>query len=163
MDWYVGPRVKCDMVSYGGVSMTGPRYVVYIFPTGSRKGTFRTHELKSMAIVAPVGTRIILATDPSRDGWQQHPWRCIRMVEGSMFTNDKGQKGVRIPDLDWLDPFDAKKTNLELQTGFPQVARLEDGTGYTFGRTGGVELKDHIRAIWVERESDPISGVPALP
>lgn len=158
MEWYVGPHVKCDMVSYGGVNLTGPRYVVRIFPTGSRKGTFRTHELKSCVILAPVGTRVILATAIGQDGWEDQPWRCVRMLAGQMFKNDEGQMGVRVPDLDWMDPPAAKKVNPDRQEGFPQVKRLADGTGFTFGRSGAVPLKDHIRAIWVEKESDPITS-----
>lgn len=160
MEWYVGPHVRCDMVSYGGINLTGPRYVVRIFPTGSRKGTFRTHELKSIVILAPIGTRVILATHATQEGWEDMPWRCIRQLEGFRFKNDEGQMGVRIPDLDWMDLPTAKKVNPDRQEGFPLVKRLADGAnlGFTFGRSGPTLLKDNVRAIWVEKESEPITG-----
>jgi hypothetical protein len=159
VEWYIGPRTRCDLVGYGGVNLTGPRAVVRIFPTGARKGTFETHKLKSIVVLAPVGTRVILATSPRPEGWEERPWRCIRMVAGSMFTNPEGQSGVRVPDLDWLDPPEAKKTSTGMQTGFPLVTRLADGTGYSFGKGGG-NIKDAVVAIWVEREAEPISKAP---
>ena len=156
MIWHIGPRVRCDMVSYGGINLTGPRLVVRIHPTGARKGTFQTDKLRSIVVLAPVGTRVILATSAEPEGWQDEPWRCIRMVAGSMFTNEQGQSGVRVPDLEWMDPPEAKRTSEGLQMGFPQVASVAEGTGYTFGHGSGIG--GNVRAIWVERESDPITS-----
>jgi hypothetical protein len=159
--WHLGPHVRCDFVSYSGINLTGVRYIVRVHATGSRKGTFRTDQLKSIVVMGPIGTRVILATWPERENWQNYPWRCVRMLAGQRFRNPEGNEGVRIPDLDWLDPFDAKRVNANMQESFPQVERLEDGKGFTFGRTRGTlrdcELKDNIRAIWIEREDDPIS------
>lgn len=157
MDWYIGPKVRCDLVGYGGANLTGPRYVVRVFATGTRKGTFRTAELKSMVVLAPVGTRVFLTTSAAKDGWWSRPWRCIRMIEGNMFTNPEGQRGVRVPDLDWMDSWEAKRSNADFQQGFPQVKHPSEGTGYTFGFSGDPLLKGHIQAIWIEREVDPIA------
>jgi hypothetical protein len=155
MEWYIGARTRCDLVSYSGVNLTGVRAVVQVFPTGSRRGQLRTDQLKSLVILAPVGTRVVLAAWPHREGWEDHPWRCVRMVKGSMFRNEAGNEGVRLPDLDWMDPVGARKASDGTQVGYPLVARLADGTGHTFGRGGG--LKDAVRAIWIEREDDPIA------
>lgn len=156
MEWFIGPRVRCDLVGYGGVNLTGPRSVVRIHPTGARKGNLYTDKLRSIVVLAPVGTRVILATSSARQGWQAEPWRCIRMVAGSMFTNPEGQSGVRVPDLEWMDLPDAKRTSQGMQTGFTQVGSLAEGTGYTFGHGGG--LGGNVVAIWVEREIEPITS-----
>jgi hypothetical protein len=147
MRWVVGPHTKCDLVGYSGANMTGARYVVRIFPTGSQKGTFRTHELKSIVVIAPPGTRVILAAREG-DDWEGGPWRCVRVIAGQMFKNEQGNEGVRVPDLDWEDPPDAKRTSESRSYTF--VDRVGDGATWTFGRGGG--LKDEVRQIRVSRE-----------
>jgi hypothetical protein len=146
VEWFIAPRVKCDLVGYSGVNLTGARYVVRIFPTGTRKGTFRTEELKSLVIVAPVGVRVVLCTSATA-GWEELPWRCIRMTAENRFRNDKDQEGVRVPDLDWMDPADARKVSPDLQQSYPYVQTLAEGTTWTFGRRGATALKDQIRAF----------------
>lgn len=155
MEWWVGRGVKCDLVSYSGINLTGVRYVVRIHPTGARKGTFRSHEFKSGVVLAPLGTRVVFCTSADPHAWEDSPWRAVRMMEGFQFKNESNQTGVRIPDLDWMDLPEAKKVNPDRQESYPYANRLSDGTTYTFGRVGGVELKNNIHAIIVERESDP--------
>jgi hypothetical protein len=150
--WYVSPATKCDLVGYSGPNCTGARYVVRIFPTGTRKGTFRTEELKSLVILAPVGHRVYLCTSDAETGWEREPWRCIRMMEGHLFTNEQGQRGVRVPDLDWQDSPEARRASTETQQSFPLVQHPSEGKGWTFGRLGGVPLKGNVRAIRIERE-----------
>ncbi len=137
------------------------RRVVQIFPTGSRKGTFRTEELKSVVVLAPLGVRVTFcaSTDPLR--WTEAAWRCVRQVPGSRFTNAEGNTGVRVPDLDWLDRPDQRKRNEETQVSYPFAASFAAGAGWSFGRGGG--LQDRVRAILVEREEEPWTPEAAPP
>lgn len=158
MIWWIGPRVRCDLVAYSGVNLTGVRRVVQIFPTGSRKGTFRTDELKSSVVLAPVGVRVVYCTSDDPNRWEEAPWRCVRMVEGHRFTNEQKQSGVRLPDLHWQTPPEAKRVDPDRQTGFRLVSTLAEAAAvapleWTFGRSG--TLHDRIRAIRVEREEEP--------
>lgn len=141
MEWIIGPRVKCDFVGYSGLNCSGARYVARIFPTGSRKGTFRTAELKSLVIVGPVGIRVTLQTSLDSD-WERHPWRCVRLTAEHRFKNDEGNEGVRIPDLDWWDPAAARKVADGRQESFPFAATLAEGLAdkakWTFGRPGRI-------------------------
>ena len=153
MEWTLGPRVKCDMVGYTGINCTGGRYIVRMFPTGARKGTFRTLDLKSLVIVGPVGLRVVIATslEPT---WEQAPWRCVRLTAAHRFKNDEGNQGVRIPDFDWLDAADARKVNDARQETFPFAATLAEGLAdpalWTFGRPG--KIGGHIVSFRVEKD-----------
>lgn len=129
------------------------RRVVQIFPTGSRRGGLRTAELKSAVVLAPFGVRVVFCASDDRHKWQDAAWRCIRQVEGFRFRNPEGNTGVRVPDLDWMDPPDQRKRNEDRQESYPFAATLADGIGWTFGRPGG--LQDRVRAILVEREDEP--------
>jgi hypothetical protein len=153
MEWWVGPRVRCDLVGYSGINLNGIRRVVQVFPSGSRKGGLRTGELKSIVVLAPIGVRVILCASADRHKWQEAAWRCVRQLPGYRFTNAEGNTGVRIPDFDWMDPPDQKKRNEDTQVSYPFAARLEDGVGWTFGRGGG--LGDRVNAILIEREDEP--------
>lgn len=153
MKWVVAPRVRCDMVGYSGTDLSGARYIVQIFPTGSRKGSLRTDELKSLAIAGHHGTRVILCTSDDDERWEEHPWRCVRLIEGTTFPANNDLPCVRIPDLDWMDTFDRKRADTEFQTSVPLVNTVAEGLskGWTFGRGGG-SLKNAVRMIRVDRE-----------
>ncbi len=149
--WKVGPGVRADIVTYGGRNLNGKRQQAQFFPTGAQRGTIDGSQVSSMVIRALHGTRIVLAASDGSD-WQSAAWRCIRMLPGhTMGSAQKtGLPGVRIPDLDLLDEPDAKRTDTGLEASYAYVERVKDGTGWTFGRGGG--LKNRIQMVRIERE-----------
>ncbi|MCB9675549.1 MAG: hypothetical protein H6737_10560 [Alphaproteobacteria bacterium] len=155
MKWRVGPGVRCDLVAYAGKNLNGKRLQVQLFPTGARKGTLLGNELSSLVIRALPGTRVILAASDN-DAWENAAWRCIRMVPGNFMRSEQrnGLPGVRIPDLDMMDAYTAKKTATDFEASYPYVDRLADGEGWTFGRGGG--LKNRVAMVIVDRED--VSG-----
>jgi hypothetical protein len=123
--------------------------VVEVHAVGGRKGDLAPADLRSLVFVAPVGTRLILATSEDPEAWTEHPWRCIRIVAGKHAVTKEGRPCVRVPDLDWLDAPDARRNDPEFQMTFDAAETLEAGTGWTFGRPG--ELKGKIRWIRIDR------------
>lgn len=151
----VAPKMRCDIVTYAGVNLTGRRASIRIWPSGSIQGGVSSEDLGSMVIRAPHGTRVILATADGSN-WEASPWRCIRLVPGFTVPSEdpNGFPGVRVPDLDLLDPPSSRRAQADLQSSYPLVERLEEGTDWTFGRTGSVTLKDHVVLIRVERDQE---------
>ena len=82
-----------------------------------------------------------------------------RTVEVEAGTNliEAGQKvGVQIPDLDRMDPPHVRRIiDPDTSHSYPSADSLDDGSGWTFGRSGGIELKCNIKAIRVERADKP--------
>jgi hypothetical protein len=150
--WELGERVRCDLFAFAAINLDGKKSLMRMFPTGSRKGRIETEEMRSIGIRTPIGTRVVLITHPG-DDWEKHPWRCIRMMEGNVMPPGEGRlPGIRIPDLDLLDSFKARKTDTDFQSSYDFVERIEDGSSWTFGRGGGEGLKGKVRLIRVERE-----------
>lgn len=149
MRWEIGPGVRCDLVAYAAPNLTGKRQVMQMFPTGARRGRI-DGEVRSVVIRAFPGTRVVLCAS-DKDAWELAAWRCIRVLEASSLPSRErnGLPGVRVPDLAVLDAFDAKKTDSEVRQGFPQVDRLADGTGWTFGHG---DVSRRVAMIRVERE-----------
>ena len=105
-------------------------------------------------MLAPEGIRVTFATHER--GWEHGAWRCVRFAAGEGLLDEKGMLLARVPDLDWLDGPQAKRTSDDTQRGFPLVSRLSDGTGWTFGNLPfGQHLTGNVRVIVVERESNP--------
>lgn len=159
--WRVAPGIRADLVAYGAPNFSGKRQAVQLFPTGSRKGQFKDTSIRSLVVRAPIGTRVVLAASSS-DSWSIASWRCIRMLEGQVVPSEQrnGLPGVRIPQLDVLDPFDAKRTDREVESGVPKVDELADGVGWTFGHGGSIGGR--VAMILVEREeADGLVRTPA--
>ncbi|MEZ4322144.1 MAG: hypothetical protein R3F61_32025 [Myxococcota bacterium] len=156
--WRVGPGVRADLVAYAGKNMNGKRQQVRFFPSGAQRGGWDGREVSSLVIRALPGTRVILAASDG-DHWQQAAWRCIRVVSGHSLPSEKatGLPGVRVPDIDMMDAYDAKKTETDFQASYPYVDAVEQGSGWTFGRGGG--LKNRIAMVLIEREDD-VGRVP---
>jgi hypothetical protein len=153
--WVIGPHVRFDLIAYSGIDITGAQFVSQIFASGHREGTIDGARMQSLVIGAPVGQRLTLCTSMDDYDWEDSPWRCIRLVEGqTYFTQLDGTPAVRIPDLEWLDAFDAKKSNQDSQVSYPFAKTLADGKGWTFGRVG--PLKNRIKMIRLEREDHPL-------
>lgn len=150
MKWELAPKLRADLVCYAGLNMSGERRVVDIHVVGGRQGPdVPTAELKSLAFIAQPGIRLIVKTHDG-DDWEAYPWRCIRIVKGQCFRTQDGGYAVRVPDLEFLDKPDARRTDSEFQESYPLVERLADGEGWTFGREGA--LKGKITTICIERE-----------
>ena len=159
--WRVGPGVRCDLLAYSAKNLSGKRTAVQLFPTGARRGDLDGTQCSSVGIRALHGTRVILAAS-DKDTWELAAWRCIRVLPGTTLLpeNPNGLPGLRVPDLDALDPFNSKRAESDLVSTYPNVAKLEDGEGWTFGRNG--TLKNRIRFVWVERE-DEVARIPTAP
>jgi hypothetical protein len=157
MRWIVDEGIRCDLVFYAAPNLTGKRATLRVFPAGNKQGTDVAPEnLRSMVIRAPIGTRFILcrSTGPN---WEEVAWRCVELQEGNVVPPARvgGLPGVRLPDLDLLDAYDAKHTSRELQSTYPHADTLEDATGWTYGRVG--ELKGRVNAIRI------LKGGPRAP
>jgi hypothetical protein len=152
----LGPRIRCDLVAWGGVGFSGKRGIVRIFPTGNVQGTLEPEDVRALVIRAFHGTRVILAARPEGD-FEDGPWRCVRVLPGHCLAPEEpqGLPGVRVPDLDRLDAYSARRTATELEQSYPLVSRFEDGEGWTFGTVGFPELKGHVRRIIIERDDAP--------
>jgi len=157
MLWQIEKGVRCDMVCYGAINLSGKRTQVRVFPGGNHTGDVAAGQLRSMVLRAPYGIRIILISDPG-PRWEASPWRCIRMLEDhSLRSEGHGMPGVRIPNIDLLDKHGAKRTDDFMETSYPIADRLIDGASWTFGRPGGLQVK----LIRIER--DRVASEVALP
>lgn len=153
MRWEIGDKVRAHIVGFSGINFSGERWEVDIWPLGGRQGDeIDGARLKSVGIIAPVGTRMILIT-ANGDAYESLPWRCVQVLEGQTFTAMDGRRvGVQIPDLDRLDPPDVRRIkDPDSIASYPHAESVESGRGWTFGRSGGIDLKGNIKRIVVER------------
>ncbi len=150
MKWRVRPGVRVDLVGYNAVDMAGKRTAAQLFPGGARRGDL-DGGIRSLVVRAVPHTRVILAASSGED-WTLAAWRCIRVLPGSSVPSRRrnGLPGVRVPNLDTLDPYDAKRTDPQVEMGYPRVESPELGQGWTFG--GGGSVAGRVRLIVVERE-----------
>lgn len=152
MRWDIAEKVRCDIIAWSGINFSGRRKVARIFPVGGLQGDeFESCDISSLMVVGPIGVRVVLMASSVEEDWESRPWRAICLVEGYTFTTKKGDKpAVRIPDLDWLDDFDARRSDPDFQVTYDQVAHLAEGRGWTYGRTGDTPLRGHVRSIKVD-------------
>ena len=146
--WSIEKGIRADIVCCRGANLSGKTFAIRILPSGKHKGRVATEDLQSMVISAVPGTRVVLKSGAGSN-WEDHTWRCIRILKGkaSPSSGGAGLLTVRIPDLDLLDKHVAKHTNRDCETSYPIANRLADGTDWTFGRVG--TLKSRVREIWV--------------
>jgi hypothetical protein len=150
MKWEIAPKQRVDLACFGGINLSGERRLVDIQVVNGRQGPdVPSSELKSLVLIAPIGTRVLLKTHDG-DDWEQHAWRAIRVMKGKCFATKEGRTAVRVPDLDWFDAPDARRTDPDVQESFPQAATLAEGSGWTFGREG--ELKGRVVVVAIDRE-----------
>lgn len=151
MKWEIAENCRADIVGYSGINYSGDRFEARIFPSGRQGDDLPGERIRSMAIVAPVGTRVVLRTSLQSD-WEEHTWRCVRILDGQTFTTNDGRLAIRIPDLDCLHAPDAWRTNPDIEESYPLVKKLADGKTWTFGRVGSEDLKKGIVMIMVDKE-----------
>jgi hypothetical protein len=150
MRWEVAPKLRFDLIAFAGLNLSGERRVVEFHAMGGRQGDLQPEDMKSVAIVGPMGLRVVFKTSDDPEEWQRHSWRCVRLLAGHTFTTKEGRPGVRIPDLDLLNAPDARRTDPDFEELFEEAAGLEGAKGWTFGHAGRVPLKANIRAIQVD-------------
>jgi hypothetical protein len=152
MEWHIAPHTRIDIHVFSGINFSGERRVASVHPAGGRQGnSLNDFAFRSIAISGPLGTTLVMCTSVLEIGWEDRPWRALALVKGQGFRTKEGKRAVRIPDLDWLDASNAHRTDPDFQQSFPQVARLEDGEGFTFGRSGAMSLNDNIKQIRIFR------------
>lgn len=149
MNWELAPKLRVDVVAFAGLNLSGERRVIEIHPVGGRQGNVETPDLKSVALIGPVGTRFLFMTSDDPENWRKHPWRCVQILEGHHFLTKEGRPCVRIPDIDFLDAPDARRTDVELQTWFEFAEDVGKSKEWTYGRPG--DLKCHVKAIKIDR------------
>ena len=149
MRWEVAPKLRFDLVAFAGLNLSGERHVVEFHTMGGRQGDLQTEDLKSLAIIGPVGLRVVLKTSADPENWMSHTWRCVRLLAGHTFNTKEGRPCVRVPDLDFLTAFDARRTDPDFEESFEEAASL-DAAGWTFGHQGRLPLKQQVRAIQVD-------------
>lgn len=152
MKWEIAKNCRADVVGYSGINYSGERFESRIFPSGRQGDELPGDKIRSMTVVAPYGTRVVLRTSLQSD-WEEHTWRCVRILKGQTFTTNDGRKAVRIPDLDALHSPDAWRTNPDVFESYPLVKSLDEGTGWTFGRCAAEELKRGVVMITVDKDS----------
>lgn len=149
MRWEVAPKLRFDLVAFAGLNLSGERRVIEFHTMGGRQGELHTEDLKSLAIIGPLGLRVVLKTSEDPENWMNHSWRCIRLLAGHTFDTKEGRPCVRVPDLDLLNRFDARRTDPEFEETFDEATSL-DAPGWTFGHVGKSPLKQKIKSIQVD-------------
>lgn len=150
--WEIGPMVRCDVITYSGPNFSGKKARMRIFPTGSRQGALDGSSLASFIFRGPPGTRIVFVSHAGEE-WENHPWRAVELSKECSIQSAKSKRlrGVRVPDIDYLDHFDAKITNSSGSASYPHVSTLNEGSGWTYGRQADGGLRNNVAVIRVEK------------
>lgn len=152
MRWDIEDKIACELWFFTGLSFGGTRRVARIHAYGGLQGDdIPGDEVRSLGIIAQPGIRVILMTARSTIAWEDMPWRAFEVIEGQTHFMKDGRTALQIPDLDQYDEPTANRTDSELDAGYPQVETLEQGSGWTYGRSGRILLKNNLKAIRVER------------
>ena len=151
MEWNIAPHSRVDLHVFSGINFSGERRLSCIHPAGGlQKSRLKNFQFRSIAIVGRPGTRVILCTSVLDIGWESRPWRAMVIKKSDGYRMKDGKLAIRIPDLDWLDPGNAHRTDPDFQQTFPQVEGPDAGTGWTYGRCGNLSLQDNIKQIRID-------------
>ena len=143
--------MQAEIVGFTGINFSGQRMTVTVWPSGSVQGELDGERMKSIGIIAPVGTRLTMRTSTSEDGWLRYPWRAVEVREGQTFAARDGKRvGVQAPNLDSKDDPFAIRTNPLLSSGFQQVADLTERPDWTYGLRGQGTFKGKVRVIEID-------------
>jgi hypothetical protein len=143
--------MRAEIVGFTGINFSGQRMTVEIWPSGSVQGELDGERMKSIGIIAPVGTRITLRTSTSEEGWLRYPWRSVEVREGCTFEARDGKRvGVQVPDLDHKDDPFAIRSNPLLAAGFQQVSSLDERPDWTYGLRGQGTFRGKVRVIEID-------------
>ena len=150
MKWELDPKMRVDLVCFAGINLSGERRHVNIQVVGGRHGPdVPPEELKSLVFIAPMGSLLVLKTFDG-DEWERHPWRAVRLIKGSAFKTAEGGVAIRLPDIEWLDKPDARRTDGDTNESYPAAETLKEGVGWTFGREG--TLKGKVKVISITKQ-----------
>ena len=104
MRWDIGEKVRAHIVGFSGVNFSGERWEVDIWPHGGRQGDeIDGRRVKSIGIIAPYGTRMILmAARPRRRG-STDPGDASRCWRARPSNPETGVLGSRSPtSIRWM-------------------------------------------------------------
>lgn len=141
--------VVCELHFFTGLNFAGVRTVVRIFHDARKQGPdVDPTRVKSVALSAPYGTRVTFCAGPEV-AWADHPWRSVVFQRDlEPYKMREGLPVIQIPDLDAVDGVQAARNDPENWVGWPTVARLEDGRGWTYGRCDPDRpLKAHLKGV----------------
>jgi hypothetical protein len=159
-------KTRCDLIAFSKPDLVARRTPIQIFPSGVQ-GKLQAEDLASLIVRAPFGTRITLLRAGHRLD-QEGTWRVLRMVKGcAVIPGDPlGLPGIRVPDLDHLDRWDARRTDPELVSSVPRVRDPQaQDKGWTFG-WGTEPLKNAVGRILIEPDVEgeaPFEVAPTPP
>jgi len=153
MRWEHPESIRCDIHCYSGINFSGNRKIIRFFGKGGRQGPeLYPGDIRSVGIVAPYRTRVTFITTELEKGWEgSHSWRAIEIREGKTFTTKDGGIAVQIPDIDWLDKPNARRSDPDYQECYAHADSRDDRPAWTYGRSTGAEIKGNVHAILVER------------
>lgn len=161
--WTIAKGVVAELHLFSGLNFAGTREVVRIFHDQRKQGPeIDGSRVKSIALSAPFGTRVILTT-AAEPLWQEHPWRALCFVEGEKFKMREGLPVIQVPDLDAMDDPKAPRHDPEMWVGYPTVAAPDDGKGWTYGKiVFDREIKTHLKGIRFDKipAPKPTAAVP---
>ena len=152
MRWDIEEGVLAEVRLFTGLNFSGERFHVNIMRGRIQGGPHEIdgERIKSMGVIAPFGTRVVLMAAASPTGWQALAWRAIDVIEGHTFESQSGRPAIQVPDIDVMDDPSAVRTDPDFQAGYPHAEDL-NADGWTYGRSTGLPLKGGLRAIRVER------------
>lgn len=149
MRWDVPEAVRCDLLVFSGINFSGSQKMVRFYGKGGKNGPeLEAKDIQSLAVIAPVGTRVVFMTTISEADWSERPWRAVEVLAGKHYKTKDGHIAVRIPDLDALDAHNAPRTDPDFSSSPNISAGLEDRKDWTYGRPG--KLKGNVHAIRID-------------
>jgi hypothetical protein len=138
--WDIEEGVLAEVRLFTGLNFSGERLHVPIMRGRIQGGPYEIDgaRIKSMGVIAPYGTRVVLVSAASPAGWQA-------------FESLSGRPAIQVPDIDVMDAPDAVRTDPDFRSSYPHADDLGLGSGWTYGRTTVLPLKGSLRAIKVQR------------
>jgi hypothetical protein len=149
--WVIQDGALGEALFFTGLNFSGQRLRVRFFPGGRMQGDdIDGTDIKSFGIIGNYGMRVTLCTARSDIDWEEATWRSVTLLEGTTFESQSGKPAVQVPDLDVIDPFEARRTDLDNRKGYPFAKDQASGEGWTFGNATTSELKCNVRTIRVD-------------
>ena len=153
MHWVIAKNVRCTIQAFSGPNFSGYRSEIEIFPSG-RQGEL-DGSLASLGLVGSTGVRVTLCESPNEEDWESRPWRSFVLTLEHSFETQEGKRAVRVPDIDAVDDIRARRTDPDFVESAPHADSLDTGRGWTYGRTGSVDLKGNVQMIRVDKAPKP--------
>jgi len=155
MHWDVEGSIRLDIHFFSGIAYAGDHWHVAIRGGEVRRGDVPGHAVRSMGIVAMLGTEVTIKSRVG-DDWEGGSWRTILFTEDDTFlTGEKHIAGsnklaIHIPDLDLIHHCAASRVDYNREEYFPQVKTYAERRGWTWGRNPD-PLQQNIKAVTARR------------